>query len=238
MEKLKEHKEKVQRKSVPQILEWALREFGADRIALAAAFGLESQVITDILVKINPSVRIFTIDTGRLFQETYEVMQKTMDKYGIKYEVYVPHPHDLNELIAGGGPNLFYKNIENRKKCCEVRKVRPLKKVLSTVDAWITGLRSGQADTRKKVEVIEWDMNHRIYKLNPLADWDEKRVWEYILANDVPYNQLQDYGYRSVGCACCTRAVASNEDIRVGRWWWETLGPKECGLHVAPEYQI
>lgn len=238
MEKLETYRQQIQGKNASQILQWALNEFGRDRIALATAFGLESQVITHHLVKIDPNARIFTIDTGRLFQETYDVMQQTMDKYNIKYEVYAPDPVDLNELMALGGPNQFYKDVQSRKRCCEIRKVRPLKKVLSTVDVWITGLRHGQSETRRNVEVIEWDMNHEIYKLNPLAHWREGQVWDYIKINNVPYNQLQDYGYRSIGCACCTRAIASNEHIRVGRWWWESEGRKECGLHPAPEYQI
>ncbi len=237
-EKLNRFQKIVSEKKAPDILEWALREFGVDRIALATAFGPESQIITDLLVKIGKPFRVFTIDTGRLFQETYDVMQKSIEKWGIQYEVYAPDPAELAELIGKHGPNLFYQSVENRRKCCEVRKVRPLKKVLKTVDAWITGLRRGQSEQRKNVQPIEWDYLHNIYKLNPLANWSEREIWQYIEKHNVPFNQLLRCGFKSVGCAPCTRAVGPGESARDGRWWWEKQGAKECGLHYAPEYQI
>ncbi len=236
--KLKQYQKLLSRKSARAILEWALEEFGNERVALATAFGPESQIITDILVNIGKPFRVFTIDTGRLFQETYDVMQKSIEKYGLQYEVYAPDPVELAELIGKEGPNLFYNSVENRRKCCEVRKVRPLNKVLKTVDLWITGLRQEQSAHRKSVQLIEWDYLHNIYKLNPLARWTEKEIWDYIKQHDVPYNQLLRCGFKSVGCAPCTRAVGPGESARDGRWWWEKEGPKECGLHYVPEYQI
>ncbi|NOX89173.1 MAG: phosphoadenylyl-sulfate reductase [Calditrichaeota bacterium] len=238
MNKLNLYREILSEKTASEILEWAFDEFGDDKIILATAFGVESQIITDILVKSKRPFRVFTIDTGRLFQETYDVMQKSMEKYGIKYEVYAPDAGDLAKLIGEHGPNLFYESIENRKKCCEIRKVRPLEKALSSVDAWITGLRQEQSQHRRTVQLIDWDHLHGIYKLNPLANWSEKEVWDYVKENDVPYNRLVHCGFKSIGCAPCTRPVGPGEDERAGRWWWEQDGPKECGLHYAPEYQI
>lgn len=211
-----------------------LREFLErynERIALASSLGAEDQVLTDLVLKLKPTARIFILDTGRLPQETYLTMEATMEKYQFKYEVYCPNNSQLEQLQREYGPNLFYKSIEHRKLCCQVRKIEPLQRVLKTVDVWITGLRREQAVTRTDIEIIEWDETNQLLKLNPLADWTTEQVWQYIKANQVPYNKLHDLNYPSIGCAPCTRAVQSGEHERAGRWWWEAPEHKECGLH-------
>ncbi len=226
-------KEDFEGKDPQEIIRWGLDHFGIDKIAQSSSLGAEDQVITDMIVKINPEARIFTIDTGRLPQETYDTITETMKKYGMKYEVLFPESGDVEEMERNLGPNLFYESIEKRKLCCEVRKIRPLRKYLSTLDAWICGLRREQAISRTRTEKIGWDENFSLVKLNPLADWSENDVWDYIRENNVPYNKLHDKGYPSIGCAPCTRAVKPGEQLRAGRWWWEESEKKECGLHVV-----
>jgi phosphoadenosine phosphosulfate reductase len=223
--------------SAEEALRLSLEHFGISRIALASSFGAEDQVLTDMLARIKPQARIFTLDTGRLFQETFNTMQQSMERYGIRYEVCAPEASDVAALVAKDGPNLFYDSIEKRKACCEVRKLRPLRKVLATVDARICGLRRDQSVTRGDVELVSWDAQLGIYKINPLSDWSEQQVWDYIKEHNVPYNVLHDHGFRSIGCAPCTRAVQPGEDIRAGRWWWESPEHKECGLHRSPLYR-
>jgi phosphoadenosine phosphosulfate reductase len=216
-----------------EALRRSLEQFGASRIALASSFGAEDQVLTDMLLRIDPQARIFTLDTGRLFQETYDTMQASIQRYGVRYEVYAPEAAEVAELISIDGPNLFYQSIAQRKRCCDVRKIRPLRKVLATVDAWICGLRREQAVTRDAVELSSWDREFGIYKIAPLFDWSEERVWQYLREYNVPYNALHDRGFRSIGCAPCTRPTAPGEDVRAGRWWWEAPEHKECGLHAS-----
>ena len=204
-----------------------------DRVALASSLGAEDQVLTDMILSIKPDARIFVLDTGRLHPETYDLMAATIKKYHMCYEVFFPDARDVEEMESECGPNLFYESTENRKRCCNVRKVKPLRRVLSTLDAWITGLRREQAVTRGSVEKVEWDEGNGLIKISPLADWSEKDVWEYIKAHAIPYNKLHDEGYPSIGCAPCTRAIKPGEDLRAGRWWWETPEQKECGLHVV-----
>lgn len=220
-------------KTPQEIIRWGVDLFGTDKIALSSSLGAEDQVLTDMILKINPAARIFTLDTGRLPQETYDLISETMKKYGMKYEVLFPESGDVETMEKSFGPNLFYGSIEKRKLCCEIRKIRPLKKILSTLDAWICGLRKEQSVTRTQIEKIGWDENFSLVKLNPLADWSENDVWEYIRKNDIPYNKLHDKGYPSIGCAPCTRAVKPGEHPRAGRWWWEEPAKKECGLHVV-----
>jgi phosphoadenosine phosphosulfate reductase len=202
------------------------------RIALASSFGAEDQVLTDMLLKIDPKVRIFTLDTGRLHQETYDVMAETMQKYHMQYEVYCPQTEAVELLTGENGPNFFYESVENRKQCCQVRKLEPLSRALAGLEIWVTGLRREQSVTRYGLQVIEEDGNHGLVKVNPLADWTTEQVWEYIRHNHVPYNKLHDHDFPSIGCAPCTRAVKPGDDLRSGRWWWEEPEHKECGLHV------
>ncbi|MDM7995039.1 MAG: phosphoadenylyl-sulfate reductase [Acidobacteriota bacterium] len=215
------------------ILKWAAAKFGS-RISLATSFGAEDQVLTDMWAGIGDPPRLFTLDTGRFFQETYDVMQATMRRYKLRCDVFAPDAGELARLVEAGGPNLFYESVEKRKECCDVRKTRPLARALAGLDAWITGLRREQAVTRTEVEPIEWDATHGLYKICPLFDWTEDRVWDYIREHSVPYNALHDKGFRSIGCAPCTRAVAPGEDVRSGRWWWEQPEHRECGLHNRP----
>ena len=184
MDKLNDFREQLREKDPEQTILWALNEFGIDRIVLASSFSIEDQVLTCIMAGVDDSARIFTLDTGRLFQATYDVMQRTTEKYGFRYEVCSPDSGEIADMVSEDGPNLFFKSVELRKKCCEIRKVRPLIKVLSTVDAWICGLRRDQSVTRKTLEKIEWDETFGIYKINPLYDWSENMVWNYIRENE------------------------------------------------------
>ena len=204
-----------------------------NKLVLASSMGLEDQVLTHALITVNPNARIFMLDTGRLHDETYNTMDKTSKRYRFNYEVYTPNHHDLEKLIRENGINLFYDSIENRKACCGIRKVEPLNRVLSTADAWLTGLRKTQSITRSNLELAEWDTTHQNLKLNLLANWSESDLWRYIRTHDIPYNALHDKGFPSIGCAPCTRAIKPGEDIRAGRWWWESPEQKECGLHVV-----
>ncbi len=219
-------------KSAQEILKWAFETFG-DRVALASSFGVEDVALIDIMVGLNPKARVFTLDTGRLDEETYEVMEKIREKYGIPIESYFPEAKAVEQLERTKGLYSFRKSVENRKECCGIRKVEPLGRALATLDAWITGLRRQQSVTRTAVAKIEVDASHHnMVKLNPIADWTEKQVWDYVRKRGVPYNKLHDIGYPSIGCSPCTRAIKPGEDIRAGRWWWETPEQKECGLHV------
>lgn len=221
------------RRALPQeVLEWAVNQFG-DRLTLASSFGAEDVVLIDILSKITASPRIFFLDTGRLHQETYDVLERVRSHYGIKVEIFFPETKAVEKLVREKGPNSFYNSVEDRKECCRVRKVEPLSRALVGVDAWITGLRRSQSATRLDLCKIELDKAHGgILKINPLVDWSEEDVWRYIREHDVPYNLLHDRGFPSIGCAPCTRAVMPGEDIRAGRWWWELPEHKECGLHI------
>lgn len=226
--------ESIEEKSAEEVLRWALAQY-QPRIALASSFGAEDVVIIDMLRKINKDAKIFTLDTGRLNQETYDVMDKIREKYGIRIEVYFPDQKEIEEMVREYGINLFYKSVEYRKLCCEIRKVKPLNRALTNLDAWITGLRREQTDTRSNVKKVEIDNAHNgIVKINPLADWRWEEVWDYIKKNDVPYNKLHDKGYPSIGCEPCTRAIKEGESFRAGRWWWEDNSHKECGLHFNP----
>jgi len=205
-------------------------EFG-ERIAFATSFGAEDQVITHLLCQLEKPGQIFSLDTGRLPQETYNTMERTRKHYQINIEAIVPDTHQLEKLLGEHGPNLFYESVELRKQCCHVRKVEPLRRKLAGLDAWICGLRREQAVTRADLERIEWDSFNGLIKINPLADWTHDQLWQFIRGNHIPYNVLHDRGYPSIGCAPCTRDIKDGEDIRAGRWWWEHPATKECGLH-------
>lgn len=220
------------KKAEPQkILEEAFAYFEPDKIALASSLGAEDQVLTAMLLKINPKAIIFTLDTGRLPQETLDCLKETEAKFGFKFHVYSPDKTAVEKMVSEKGQDLFYESVENRKLCCRIRKVEPLSRALKGLKAWICGLRRGQSVTRTDLNIIEWDNGNGLYKINPLAHWTEEQVWEYIRNQQIPYNPLHDQGYPSIGCAPCTRAVKPGEDIRAGRWWWEHPDKKECGLH-------
>ena len=219
-------------KNPQDVLKWALEKF-SPKIALASSFGAEDVVLIDMLAAIDPKVRVFTLDTGRLNEETYEVMDAIGRRYKISIESYFPEASKIEALERTKGFYSFKESVENRKECCGIRKVEPLNRALKGLEAWITGLRRDQSVTRNGVENVELDEAHRgIFKINPLATWTNEEVWNYIKKNKVPYNRLHDLGYPSIGCAPCTRAVKSGEDIRAGRWWWEDPEHKECGIHL------
>ena len=223
--------ELVAEMTAEEVLKWAVETFG-DRVALASSFGAEDVVLVDMLARTTTKPRIFVLDTGRMHQETYEAVTLARAKYGIAFEFYFPQSEAVEELVRTKGPNSFYESIENRKECCRIRKVEPLGRALSNVDAWITGLRRDQSVTRAELQKVEIDETHGgILKINPLIGWAEEDVWSYIKANGVPYNTLHDKGFPSIGCAPCTRAIQPGEDVRAGRWWWESPEHKECGLH-------
>lgn len=213
-----------------ELLRFFLNHFG-DKIALSSSLSIEDQALTDMIVKINKNARIFTLDTGRLFPETYQLIDKTNQVYGIKTEVFFPDHKEVEKMVNEKGINLFYENMDNRKECCRIRKIEPLRRAFSTLEAWICGLRREQSVTRQDMEMVEWDENNGLIKINPLINWNEKQVWDYIRTHHVPYNKLHNQGYPSIGCEPCTRAVNPGEDLRSGRWWWEDPEHKECGLH-------
>jgi phosphoadenosine phosphosulfate reductase len=201
------------------------------RIALASSLGMEDQVLTDMMLKIDRKARIFSIDTGRLFPETCSLIDKTGMHYNIRLDIYFPRHEPVEAYVKQHGINGFYESVEKRKACCHARKIEPLSRALSTLDAWVCGLRQEQSVTRTGVRAVEWDETNRLIKINPLAHWTEQDVRDYIRENHVPYNKLHDRGFPSIGCQPCTRAVAAGEDIRAGRWWWENPEHRECGLH-------
>ena len=232
---IKKIAEEMEDKSAMEVLKWAINAY-APKIALASSFGAEDVILIDMMVKINKEkAKIFTLDTGRLNQETYDVMDAIRKKYDIQIEVYFPEQRETEEMVKIKGMNLMYESVENRKLCCEIRKVHPLNRALSKLDGWITGLRREQAITRANIYKLEIDSSHgNIAKVNPLADWTNEMIWDYIHKNNVPYNKLHDSGYPSIGCEPCTRAIHAGEDPRAGRWWWENATQKECGLHWDP----
>ncbi|MEK6607935.1 MAG: phosphoadenylyl-sulfate reductase, partial [Myxococcota bacterium] len=212
--------EELDAKPAQDVLAWALGKLHP-RIAFAWS-GAEDVVVLDLMLKVRADARVFTLDTGRLNPETYDVMERVREKYGLKLEVMFPRHDRVETMVRGKGLNLFYASVENRKECCGARKVEPLGRALADLDGWVTGLRRDQAVTRTTLHKVEIDAGNRgILKVNPIADWSHEQVWAYIKANGVPYNTLHDKGYPSIGCAPCTRAVEKGEDIRAGRWWWE-----------------
>jgi thioredoxin-dependent adenylylsulfate APS reductase len=222
-------------KSPQDLLAWAIEHFGRG-LGVCSSFQAEGSVLIDMAWRIDPNVRVFTVDTGRMPQETYELIDKFRDLYRIKVETFLPDREVLERMVTKHGNNLFYRDVNLRLLCCDLRKVIPLRRALRNYDAWVTGLRRGQWASRSNIRKFEVDQYHGgIAKLAPLADWSERQVWDYIRANNVPYNSLYDKGYKSIGCAPCTRAVSDGHDPRSGRWWWETNGPKECGMHCAIE---
>jgi phosphoadenosine phosphosulfate reductase len=218
--------------SAQEVLKLSLDTFGR-KAALSSSFGAEDMVLIDLLMRLDRTARIFTLDTGRLPQETYNVIDATRSKYGAAIEVLFPQAEAVEAMVAEHGMNLFYQSVENRKLCCGVRKMEPLRRALSGLDAWITGLRREQSVTRTAVHKVEWDEGNGLVKVNPLVDWTHDDVWKYIREHNVPYNALHDRGYPSIGCGPCTRAVQPGEHERAGRWWWEHPETKECGLHVS-----
>lgn len=212
------------------VLRWAIRRFHPN---IALACSLQHAVLTHMVREIDSTVRIFAIDTGRLPEETYECARAMESRFNFRIDWYFPRHEAVETLVRAKGMYSFRESLENRRECCAIRKVEPLGRALSGLDAWITGLRRDQGVTRERAVKIEVDSGHGgIIKINPLADWSQERIWEYVKTNHLPYNRLFDRGYTSIGCEPCTRPVQPGDDARAGRWWWENAEHKECGLHV------
>jgi thioredoxin-dependent adenylylsulfate APS reductase len=225
--------ERFEHASAQQLLEWALERFHP-RIAISAAGGVDGMAIIDMAWRVDPRVRVFTLDTGRLPPETYTLFEEVRERYGIAVEFEFPDREAVEGMMQAAGPNLMYRSVADRLRCCEIRKVEPMKRKLATLDAWVSGLRRDQWKTRTTIAKVELDRDHGgVVKVNPLADWSADDVWDYVRKNDVPYHELFDHGYTSIGCAPCTRAVQPGEDERAGRWWWESDTDKECGIHCS-----
>jgi phosphoadenosine phosphosulfate reductase len=236
---LEERSTNIERLTALEIVTLALENYHP-RLTLACSFQAEGSVLIDMIHRVRGSgFRIFTLDTGRLNQETYDCMDAIRERYGVSVEVYFPDAMKVQDMVRSHGLNLFYNSVELRKLCCGIRKLEPLNRALKDLDAWMTGLRREQAVTRADVRKIELDKDRgNIIKINPLADWSHDDVWSYIHKHNVPYNRLHMQGYPSIGCAPCTRAVKPGEDLRAGRWWWENPSTRECGLHVGTEAKV
>lgn len=224
--------------SAPDILSWAVKNF-APRIALSCSFGApEGLVLLDMMHRIDPASRVFVLDTGRMHQATYDLIDRVRDRYDKNVEVVFPRTEDVEQMVRGSGLNLFYDSVERRQQCCRIRKVEPMNRYLSEqgLEAWVSGLRRDQGVTRGDTPKVEIDDAHDgIVKVNPIADWTREQVMDYVRNHDVPINRLHAEGYPSVGCAPCSRAVQPGEDERAGRWWWENSDTKECGIHIGEE---
>ena len=201
--------------------------------AFASSFGVEDMVLLDLIATHAREIEVFTLDTGRLPEETYRLMSNARERYPVPVRVYCPEGKALGTYIERNGPDAFYESVSQRRECCHIRKVEPLGRALEGKKSWVTGLRREQSPTRENLDIKVWDDANGLDKFNPLLEWSVDEVWTYICTNDVPYNSLHDAGYPSIGCGPCTRAVEPGEDIRSGRWWWESADSKECGLHAA-----
>ncbi len=202
------------------------------KIIFTTSFGIEDQVITDLIFKNNLNIQVVSLDTGRLFPETYKVHQSTIEKYNKKIQVYFPQTQAAQDLLSEKGPYSFYESVENRKECCNIRKVEPLRRALKGFDIWISGIRAEQSSGRTNMQIVEKDLGYGLIKINPLLNWTLEEVMAYLEKNNVPYNSLHHKGFVSIGCEPCTRAIKPGEDFRAGRWWWENNSGKECGLHT------
>lgn len=217
------------------LIEWAFERWG-EQLGFCTSFQAEGMVLLDMAWQINPDVHVFTVDTGRLHEESYEFIDRVRDHYGINIQVYFPDTLQIEAMVGNHGANLFYKSVPSRLTCCNVRKVEPIRRALEGLNGWVTGLRRDQWASRANIRKIEIDHDHGgLAKISPLADWTLDEVWSYIDTYDVPKHPLYVQGYTSIGCAPCTRIVQPGEDLRAGRWWWETNAPKECGMHCPIE---
>ncbi len=205
----------------------------AEEAVFSTSFGIEDQVLTHFLALENAKINIFTLDTGRLFPETYYVWNRTLDLYNLNIKAFYPQTQAVEQLLETKGPSSFYNSVEDRKECCHIRKIEPLKRAINGYQVWITGIRAEQSVNRDQMEFVEWDEQNQIIKIHPLYNWSLNDVEKYLRDNFVPYNPLHDKGFVSIGCQPCTRAVQEGEDFRAGRWWWEDKSKKECGLHVT-----
>ena len=227
----KEQIQELEDSSLPEAIALTTTWFPG-KVVFSSSLGQEDQVLTDVIFKNNLPVKVFTIDTGRLFNEAYELLDRIEARYKSRIKIYFPEAADVEEFVTGKGVNSFYESVDNRKECCHVRKVKPLNRALEGAAVWITGLRAEQSGNRQNMPMIEWMEDRKLYKFNPLIRWSYDEMLDYIAEHNVPYNPLHDKGFISIGCAPCTRAIQPGEDARAGRWWWET-SHKECGLHSS-----
>ena len=218
-------------RSIVQNLRYLAEQFPG-QVSFSTSFGLEDQVVTHLIAENDLPIRLFTLDTGRLFPETYSTWSRTLERYRRPIDTFTPDATHLQEFITQNGPNAFYDSVENRKSCCQIRKVEPLHRALRYQAVWITGIRADQSPNRQHMTDLEWDTSHKLVKFHPLFDWTFEQTRDFLREHNVPYNTLHDKGFVSIGCAPCTRAIQPGEDFRAGRWWWEEAGKKECGLHL------
>ncbi|AIM37325.1 phosphoadenylyl-sulfate reductase [Sphingobacterium sp. SG20118] len=211
----------------------AIAEQYPGQVIFSTSFGIEDQIITDWIGNKKLDIKIFTLDTGRLFKETYSLWSRTLERYGIAIDTYYPNTEEIQKFVSQKGPNAFYESVENRKTCCYIRKIEPLQRAIKGAKIWITGIRAEQSLNRHDMEYIEYDEVNDIIKIHPLFDWTFEMINSYVKSERIPYNVLHDKGFPSIGCAPCTRAIQDGEDFRAGRWWWEDQSKKECGLHVT-----
>ncbi|QKG53182.1 phosphoadenylyl-sulfate reductase [Hymenobacter sp. BRD67] len=222
--------------SVPETLALLADHFPG-RVSFSTSFGLEDQLISHFIFEHELPIRVFTLDTGRNFQETYSTWNKTLQRYGQPIEVVAPQAASLEKMLTRKGPNSFYESIANRQECCHIRKVEPLARALAGQQVWVTGIRAEQSANRQHMHRAEWDAGHQLLKVHPLFDWTWEQAWAFAQAHGIPVNPLHQQGFVSIGCAPCTRAIAPGEDFRAGRWWWENADAKECGLHHTLGHQ-
>jgi len=233
-ELISELQEGLAGKDIAKQLQYLTERFPGE-VVFSTSFGLEDQAIAHMVAVNRLPVKVFTLDTGRLFAETYSTWSRTVEKYGLTISAFYPDAFSLQEFITAKGPNAFYESVDNRKTCCHIRKVEPLQRALKGNKIWITGIRADQSNSRHDMPIAEWDETNQIIKFHPLLGWTWGQVKQYVSKNDVPYNPLHDKGFVSIGCAPCTRAIKPGEDFRAGRWWWEDNSKKECGLHEHTE---
>jgi|SRR5690606_17009256 len=215
-----------------QIIQFITDTYG-EKAVFSTSFGIEDQVITHMLAEAETKASVFTLETGRLFPETYYVWNRTLEKYGLPIKAYYPNTTAVERLVTEKGPSSFYESVENRKECCYIRKIEPLKRAIQGYEVWITGIRAEQSANREDMDFIEWDDANQIIKIHPLFHWTLSEVEDFLKQHHVPYNPLHDKGFPSIGCQPCTRAIRPGEDFRAGRWWWEDRSKKECGLHAT-----
>lgn len=225
-------KEELAEKNAAEIIHFISSNY-ADRTVFSTSFGIEDQVLIHLLAQVNSKINIFTLDTGRLFPETYYVWNRTLERYGLAIQSYFPNTAEVERLVTVKGPSSFYESVENRKECCYIRKIEPLSRAIKGYDIWITGIRADQSPNREEMGAVEWDGQNNILKVHPLFHWKLTDVEEFLKVNNIPYNPLHDKRFPSIGCQPCTRAVQPGESFRAGRWWWEDQSKKECGLHTT-----
>lgn len=231
MSKLNDIEKLVSGKSAEEILE-AISGLSSEKVVFSTSLSYEDQAITHMIFSKKLNIEVFTLDTGRLFSETYSVFNSTRERYKQEIKTYYPKTEAVEKLVSSKGPNSFYESVENRKECCHIRKVEPLKRALAGKTIWITGIRAEHSANRHDIKNVEWDEANQIIKIHPLLNWTFEETKTYINIHNIPYNSLHDKGFVSIGCQPCTRAIKAGEDFRAGRWWWEDNTKKECGLHV------